>query len=78
MGEKNVTDHQKSQKESTAADDSVLQFGEFHLDRLARRLMKNGRRIRIQQKPLDVLTCLASSSGFTASTKIAAFGSPTL
>lgn len=38
---------------------SVVSFGEFRIDCIRRRLLHDGRRIRIQQKPLDVLIYLA-------------------
>jgi DNA-binding winged helix-turn-helix (wHTH) protein/tetratricopeptide (TPR) repeat protein/TolB-like protein len=58
MGERDSSD-QENRETSPVADGSVLQVGEFRLDRSARRLTRDGRRVRIQQKPLEVLTYLA-------------------
>jgi DNA-binding winged helix-turn-helix (wHTH) protein/tetratricopeptide (TPR) repeat protein/TolB-like protein len=41
-----------------APSTGTLAFGEFRIDCTRRRLLRNGRRIRIQQKPLDVLIYL--------------------
>ncbi len=62
MGEESSSDHPESLKGTHVAGGSDLQIGEFRLDRLARRLLKNGRQLRIQQKPLDVLIYLAENS----------------
>jgi Tol biopolymer transport system component/DNA-binding winged helix-turn-helix (wHTH) protein len=43
--------------------DQVLRFGTFELDVRARRLTKQGRRVRIQEQPLRLLEVLLENSG---------------
>ncbi len=41
----------------------VIRFGVFEVDRRARELRKQGRRVRLQEQPFQVLVCLLERSG---------------
>ena len=42
---------------------SIFRFGDFELDGRSRELRKRGRRLRVQQQPLHILTMLVETSG---------------
>jgi DNA-binding winged helix-turn-helix (wHTH) protein/tetratricopeptide (TPR) repeat protein/TolB-like protein len=57
MDDRNSSSHRPENR--TVPGSAILIIGDFRLDRSARRLTRNGEKVRIQQKPLDVLIYLA-------------------